>query len=201
MKIFGKRLRNLRKNKKLTLRELGEKLNTSFSLLAMYERGERDPSVDKLELIADFFNVSTDYLLGRTNIINSQDSNYNHQIPYKINMNKPPVISEKNIINNKELTKREENTDKYFYLEVSGDWMTGSRIHPGDKILVKKQDSIENGNIAVVVINKSLVTIKRIYVISDRIILLPDNPKYRPVIIESNKVKIIGKVVKVEFFL
>lgn len=64
--IFGERLRALRSEKKFTLRELAKELDISFSALGKYERNEHQPDFDTLEKIADYFDVSIDYLLGRT---------------------------------------------------------------------------------------------------------------------------------------
>lgn len=61
------RLRELRQEKRLTLRELSEQVNISYSNIAMIERGERNYTSDTLKTFASFFNVSTDYLLGKTN--------------------------------------------------------------------------------------------------------------------------------------
>lgn len=63
---FGERLRALRLEKKLTLRELAKELDISFSALGKYERNEHQPDFDTLEKLADYFDVSIDYLLGRT---------------------------------------------------------------------------------------------------------------------------------------
>ena len=62
---FSERLKQLRTNKKLTQRELAKLLNLSNGSIAMYETGKRKPDFNILEKIADFFNVSVDYLLGR----------------------------------------------------------------------------------------------------------------------------------------
>ncbi len=64
---MSNRLRELRLEKRLTLRELSEILNISYSNIAMIERGERNLTSDTLVIFSDFFNVSTDYLLGKTN--------------------------------------------------------------------------------------------------------------------------------------
>ncbi|MEG0258707.1 MAG: helix-turn-helix transcriptional regulator [Lysinibacillus sp.] len=65
---FGKRLRLLRKEKNLTLRELEKQTGISYSALGKYERDERQPDFDTLEKLADYFDVSIDWLLARTNI-------------------------------------------------------------------------------------------------------------------------------------
>ncbi|WP_252237452.1 helix-turn-helix transcriptional regulator [Clostridium sp. ZBS17] len=65
---FGERLRQLRKEKELTLRDLGKDLDISFTSLGKYERNERQPDFETLEKIAEYFNVMIDYLLCRTDI-------------------------------------------------------------------------------------------------------------------------------------
>ena len=63
---FKSRLKALRTSKGMTQDDLSEKLKISRSTIGMYERGNRQPDFDTLELIADFFNVDIDYLLGRS---------------------------------------------------------------------------------------------------------------------------------------
>jgi len=68
--MFPERLRKLRKEHKMTQTELGEKLGLSTSAIGMYEQGRRDPDSMTLKKIADLFNVTVDYLLGRSDIRN-----------------------------------------------------------------------------------------------------------------------------------
>lgn len=68
MATFKERLKELRQSKKLTQRALAERLNISKSAISMYENGSREPDHETTELIADFFNVDIDYLLGRSDI-------------------------------------------------------------------------------------------------------------------------------------
>ncbi|PFW92244.1 transcriptional regulator [Bacillus pseudomycoides] len=64
--MLGKKISELRKQQKLSQYELAERLGFSRGKLANYEQGQREPDYDTLKKIADFFEVSTDYLLGRT---------------------------------------------------------------------------------------------------------------------------------------
>lgn len=64
-KKFGVRLKELRLSKKLTQQQLGDIVHVSKVSISGYERGERSPDKDTLTALANFFNVSTDYLLGR----------------------------------------------------------------------------------------------------------------------------------------
>lgn len=63
---FQSILKSLRLAKNLTQDELAKQLRISRSAIGMYESGAREPDFDTLELIADFFNVDIDYLMGRT---------------------------------------------------------------------------------------------------------------------------------------
>lgn len=63
---FGKRLKKLRLKKNLTQAELAKILKIGESTVSFYEANKREPDYEMLKRIADFFNVSVDYLLGRT---------------------------------------------------------------------------------------------------------------------------------------
>lgn len=62
---FPARLRRLREQRRMNRKALGECCGLSKNIIGKYEQGERKPSVDVLIILADFFDVSTDYLLGR----------------------------------------------------------------------------------------------------------------------------------------
>ena len=64
--IMSNRISELRQKNKLTQKELADKLNINYSVLSRIETGERSIRDDELLTIADFFNVTTDYLLGRS---------------------------------------------------------------------------------------------------------------------------------------
>ena len=66
MANFSNILRLLRSERDMSQQELADSLGISKSSVNMYERGERQPNFETLELIADYFNVDLDYLLGRT---------------------------------------------------------------------------------------------------------------------------------------
>jgi len=65
--MFGERLKQLRKENDMLQKELADLLNVSASTIGMYERNQRDPDTSTLRFLADHFDVSVDYLLGRTN--------------------------------------------------------------------------------------------------------------------------------------
>lgn len=69
MSTFNVRLKELRKGRHLSQRELADKLHISKSAVSMYEGGQREPDHGTLEMIADYFNVDMDYLLGRKDTV------------------------------------------------------------------------------------------------------------------------------------
>ncbi len=69
-------IRILRKEKNITMKQLGKMIGVSESAVSQYENGKRQPDIDTLIKIADFFNCSMDYLLRRTE---------NRQLHFKIN--------------------------------------------------------------------------------------------------------------------
>ena len=66
------RLKELRKQKGISQLKLAMELNTNQNTISRYETGEREPGINELIRIADYFDVSIDYLLERTDIRNIQ---------------------------------------------------------------------------------------------------------------------------------
>ncbi|QOR36293.1 helix-turn-helix transcriptional regulator [Clostridium sp. 'deep sea'] len=86
----GDRLRNLRKNISITQKDLAKILKISKGNISRYETGIREPDLDLLIKIADFFKVTTDYLLGLTNIKNCSVNEFyinDKNNEYSINLN------------------------------------------------------------------------------------------------------------------
>ena len=110
-----------------------------------------------------------------------------------------PIYTEQNIIDYIDTPADNVRNGEYFYLQVSGDSMTGSRIQDGDHVLVKVQQDVESGQIAVVRVNSHDATLKRVKKIDGQVILYPDNPAYEPIIVKEEGAEIIGKVVEVRF--
>lgn len=68
--LFQKRLKNLRSEMKYTQEDIANALGISKSAYGYYEQGKTTPDSNSISILADFFGVSTDYLLGRTNLKN-----------------------------------------------------------------------------------------------------------------------------------
>jgi len=85
--MFGKKLAELRKQKKMSQYEMAEKLNFSRGKLANYEQGTREPDYETLKFLANFFNVSIDYLLS-----NSENTVTWVSLPKNKNLIKDPEL-------------------------------------------------------------------------------------------------------------
>ncbi|MGV8168155.1 MAG: helix-turn-helix domain-containing protein [Alkaliphilus sp.] len=64
--MFSKRLKQLRKNKNITQSDLGKILNLSKQTVSAYEQGDIEPSIETLKIIASYFDVNIDFLIGYT---------------------------------------------------------------------------------------------------------------------------------------
>lgn len=64
--MFSERLNKLRNEKGITLKEMADELNTTEATLSRYENGIREPKMEFIKLISNYFSVSTDYLLGES---------------------------------------------------------------------------------------------------------------------------------------
>lgn len=210
MGIFQNTLKTLRNSQNLTQDELAKRLKISRSAIGMYENGSREPDFETLELIADFFNVDIDYLLGRTNkttYIPDQSNN----IPAYPNIHpigtvRLPVLGEIACGVPRYASEDRESytlagTDIHadFCLIAHGDSMTGARIHDGDIVFIRKQDIVNNGDIAAVVIGDE-ATLKRFFYYREKelLILRAENPKYPDLIYtgaELEAVHVLGLAV------
>lgn len=83
---FANRLKQLRKEYNLTQEELAQKISKTRSTIAGYETERKEPDYETLVLLADFFNVNSDYLLGRTDIRNPYNKNEEELTPEEIEL-------------------------------------------------------------------------------------------------------------------
>lgn len=173
------RLRELRKKKNLTLRDLSDILNISFGQLGKLERGESLMSSEQIKLFTDFFNVSADYLLGLpTKAIPLNDGTFKHvKILGSVNAG-PPNEALQNF--DGFLMAKVEDAEEYFYLQVKGDSMSPT-FEADDYVLVRFQNNAENNQIVVAGLNGFEATVKRFKKIGDDCFLFADNELYDPI--------------------
>ncbi|RHC58031.1 transcriptional repressor LexA [Enterocloster bolteae] len=104
-----------------------------------------------------------------------------------------PILAEERVEDYFPFPAEVLHTDKeVFMLRVKGESMINAGIKPGDKIMVEQQDTAENGEIVVALIEDS-ATVKRFYKEQDHYRLQPENDTMEPIIVSD--VQILGKVV------
>ena len=205
MATFSAILKDLRLQRGMTQAELARILNTAKSTVSMYENGKRTPDFETLEAIADYFNVDMNYLLGR-----AKDSHAAALPDYPgirpITTHKVPLLGsiacgEPIFANEEHESYIEAGTDirADFALKASGDSMTGARILDGDIVFIRRQNMVDNGDIAAVAIGDE-VTLKRVYYYPDegRLMLISENPKYSPFLFvgsELDGIYILGRAI------
>lgn len=202
--MFKDNLKKLRKEKKITQEELSKIIGVERSSIGKYESSGVIPSVDVLNKIADYFNVSVDYLLGRSNTPANPIDPFSFSNIQPVKKHRIPLLGEiacgEPIFADEDFEGLiESDIGADFALRCSGDSMTGARIMDGDIVLIKKQDMVENGEIAAVIIENE-ATLKRIMYFKEKntLILKPENPRYEDLIYtndELNQIRILGKAV------
>lgn len=194
---MGDRIKELRKAKGYTQEELANILGLKDSAIAKYENG-RVENIKRsiIAKMADVLECSPTYLMGFDN-----DSTSAVQINVLGRVSAGiPINAVEEIIDTEEITEEMAKTGEFFGLRISGHSME-PRICDGDVVIVRQQSDVEDGDIAIVLVNGSDGTCKRIKRYQDSLALLPLNPTYEPMIyskedVESLPVKIIGKVVE-----
>ncbi|MCP1103560.1 repressor LexA [Aequitasia blattaphilus] len=216
MSDFGTRIKKLRDERGFSQQKMADELGLTKSALNMYERGDRRPNFEILESIADYFNVDTDYLLGRANIrkkVHFDEDGTEYRPAATIT--KPrgikikvlgrvaagvPIEAITDIIDEEEITEEMARTGEFFGLKIQGDSME-PRILDGDVVIVRQQSDVDSGDVAIVTVNGTDATCKRIRKYRDGIELIANNPKYEPKFygnedIEKLPITVIGKVVE-----
>jgi len=89
---------------------------------------------------------------------------------------------------------------EYFALRVKGDSMTAARIYDGDILVVRRQEEVENGQVAIVLVNGEDATVKKFYRTDTTISLVPQslNPEHQMQVYDLKKtpIKVLGLVVQ-----
>lgn len=208
MKKLSEKLKDIRKKHNLTMEELANLLSQHFELnvtkgmISRWEGNKSEPMTVYLRAYAKLFNVSLDYLLG---LDDSLDPFLFDNIS-PIETKKIPMLGE---IACGEPILCNEDRESYvlvgtdiradFCLRCKGDSMINARIFDGDIVFVRKQDTVENGEIAVVVVDDE-ATLKRFYYYpeSNQVELKPENPRYHSLIFlkgQRNDIHILGKAI------
>lgn len=146
--MFGKRLTTLRKEKGISQYDLAKQLHLSRGQVSNYELGSREPDFEILRKIANFFDVTTDFLLGLSDVPKIKNISLNYsKLPILGTIRTGiPILANENI---KGYLNVYEDTQADFVLEIVGDSMRGAAILEGDYVVCRETQVANPGQIVV----------------------------------------------------
>lgn len=207
--MFGKKLREIRKQHHLTMDELANELNKKFntkiskSMISRWETGQTDPSITNVKYLMQLFNVGYSYFIddnpdkAPTNIQPISRNVIKVPIIGSIAMG-TPILAEQNIDGYDAIELNYDiPADELFELECKGHSMEPT-IPDGAIGLFEKTEEVEDGEIAAVQVDDDEeATLKRVEHSGNHILLRPDNPSYPTYILDENHPgRIIGKLLE-----
>lgn len=205
MSELGERIKTLRKEKGFTQSRLMEILRNDYSMktdrvmISKWETGFQTPHIDTLKILSEVLGVSVDFLVTGVEAI-SADNTEDFTIPVKKIRMLGSIACGTPIFCNEEyeyVLATGENAKADFCLTARGDSMINARIADGDIVFIKQQPTVENGEIAAVVIDDE-ATLKRVYKTADGLMLVAENPAYQPMYFSGDeliKTYVLGKAI------
>ena len=201
---MAERIKSLRLSQGLTLEDVAKEVGVGKSTVRKWETGMiANMRRDKIASLAKSLHTTPAYLMGWTDEPQLEITVDNL---YRIETNKFPLLG--NIACGEPIFAEERlevyveagaNIHADFCLRAKGDSMIGARIHDGDIVFIRKQDIVDDGEIAAVLIEDE-ATLKRVYFDRENGVLqlYAENPKYKTMRLsgeELNSVRILGKAV------
>ena len=197
------RIPELRAEKGISMRDAARMLGMPYTTYVNYEKGTREPNSETLIALANFYETSVDYLIGKSSSRTGKITIPPGFIPLP-KMKKVPLIGAiacgdpiTALQNREGEVDAPEDMRCDFALKCHGDSMSGAGIHDGDTVFIRVQPEVENGEIAAVRIGEE-ATLKRVYYSGDTLTLMPANAAYAPMVYTGetlNDVQIEGKAV------
>lgn len=211
MKTTAERIKEGMEIRNLKQTDLVEMTGISKGALSSYISGRYVPKQNNIYLISKALDVSESWLMGNDVPMERQiysSSTVNVSNIYPIELKRFPMLGEIACGKPKYTNEDRESyimagTDikADFCLKAKGDSMINARIHDGDIVFIQKQDTVENGEIAAVIVNNdSEATLKRFFYYQEKslLILKPENSAYEDQIYqgeELNQVHVLGKAI------
>lgn len=206
----SERLVEAMKRKNMRQADLVRLTGIDKSSISLYISGKYSPKGDKLYKLSVALGVTAAWLSGfNAPMLESAPSDYKEDARTRKAVKIPvlgyvragiPMEAVENIIDYEEIREEMARTGEFFALQIKGDSME-PKISEGDVVIVRKQETVENGDIAVVLVNGDEATVKKFYKADNGISLISTNTKYDPFYyspeaVNSLPVIVIGKVVE-----
>lgn len=210
MATFAERFCEALKMRHITAAELSRKLNINEGTLSQYKKGLYEPKQKRTEAIAKALNVSVAWLVGGDVTVNGDSLNETLQPLPQENIFMRPlynsvaagfgVIADNTVVGYiPTYISAPSEQEQYIWITVQGDSMS-PLIDDGSRILVRKQDSIDNGQIGVVLIDGEDAVVKKVNYGTDWIELVSVNPYFPPRRFDKSdvqRVRVVGLVKEV----
>ena len=189
---LGERIKERREARKLTLEEVGDYVGVTKSTVRKWETGDiENMRRDKIAKLSEILSVSPLYIMGMIETYQISET-ANNQIPLLGTIAAgQPILAIEHI---EDYFLLDSKIKADFCLRIKGDSMINVNIMDKDIVFIKKQCTIENGEIGAILIDDT-ATLKRFYHTNGQIILQAENPAYKPIIIEKGDVRVLGKLV------
>ena len=191
------RIKERRLSLGMTLLDVANALGVKEATVQRYESGEiKNPKHDTVLELAKIFRCTPAYLMGW------EEDSLPQSVMY-IGKKKLPLLGEiaagEPIFADEEIEYYSpgEDSGADFCLRVHGDSMSGVGIKDGDIVFIRKQDCVDEGDIAAVLVDDE-ATLKRVYKSEDSVTLVSENPKYKPMVYtkkQCRNIRILGKAV------
>ena len=187
------RIKKCRLDNGMTLLEVANALGVREATAQRYESGEiKNLKQETVLEMARIFNCTPSYLMGWEESAERTSEGGKLPLLGKIAAGQPILAVE-----DCEYFSPISDTRADFCLRVKGDSMIGAGIKDGDIVFIRKQDSVDDGEIAAVLVEDE-ATLKRVYLSDDAVTLISENPKYKPMIYtkkQCKNIRILGKAV------
>ena len=206
----GQRLKHARELRHITLEEAGQRVNVHKSTVLRWENGETEKfKIPTIEALATFYNVNPTWLMGydvpMERELKSDDNlekgSHIYNIPYygSISAGMPNWAEEclEGYLPIDPELMHILNPEEYFFLRVNGESMN-KVVKNGAYALIHKQDVVNDGEIAVVLVNGYEATIKEFSKKNDIVVLTPhsdDNSFKQQIYDKSTPIRVLGKYV------
>lgn len=198
-KIFSSNLKKQLSLHNKTQSDIVNDLHITSSTVSDWVNGKKYPRMDKVQLLADYLGIWKSNLTEKIENQNMSGRSVSIPVVGKV-IAGIPIDAIEEIIDYEEIDIKLASTGEFYGLQIKGDSMS-PRFLEGDVVIVKKQNNIENGEIAIVLVNGNEATVKKIKKMDNGIMLIPLNNSYEPIFynvdeINTLPVQIIGKVVE-----
>ncbi len=200
MSTIGQRIKLRREELGLSQEELGKRLGyKSRSSINKIELDQRNLTQSKIKSIADALETTPSYIMGWEETTAPTTTGIKIPVLGRVAAG-IPIDAIEDVLDWEEIPQSLAATGEYFGLKIKGDSMLPD-IKNGDVVIVRRQEQVENGEIAIVLINGDEATAKKVKHTESGIMLIPNNPSFEPMFfskaeIATKPVQIIGRVVE-----